>query len=262
MSGTLVANALLAEAPVAGAGDITLTSTIHWFDSRKKEHSARPTPALLHERFQTNTMNRVGVKYQGRRNFHGSYWFSGTARHVRFESGFEQTALLVLDFDGDVAAISAQPFLIDFGRKRSPSTHVPDFFFVRRDGTQSVLDVRPVTRIDEKGMNSFLATHDVCASIGWRYDVFAWIDPTYLNNIQWLAGYRHPRNAPPAELERTLLDCYARPKPISEVVAGLPQCHPARVTAWSYHLLWKRALTTNMRTPLSEHHLIQGAEHG
>lgn len=262
MSGALVANAQLIQAPGTGAGDIVLSSTIHWFDSRKKEHSARPTPALLHERFQTNTANRVGVKYQGRRNFHGSYWFSGTASHIRFESGFEQTALLVLDFDGDVAAISAQPFLIDFGRKGSPSTHVPDFFFVRRDGTQSVLDVRPVTRVDEKATNSFLATRMVCANIGWTYDVFAWIDPTYLNNIQWLAHYRHPRNAPPAELECVLRNSYEQPKRICEVVAELPQCHPARVIAWSYHLLWKRALTTNMRTPLSAQHLVQGAEHG
>ena len=259
MSGALVANARLTEAPVTGARDIILTSTIHWFDSRNKEHGARPTPALLHERFQKNTAKRVGVKYQGRRNFHGSYWFSSTARHVRFESGFEQTALLVLDFDGDVAAIAAQPFLIDFGRKSSPSTHVPDFFFVRRDGTQSVLDVRPATRIDEKGMNSFLATREVCANVGWTYDVFAWIDPTYLSNIQWLARYRHLRNAPPAEVECLLLDSYEQPKPISEVVAELSQCHPARVTAWSYHLLWKRALSTNMRTPLSVQHLIQTA---
>ncbi|MEC5185888.1 hypothetical protein RCH12_003366 [Cryobacterium sp. MP_3.1] len=69
---------------------------------------------------------------------------------MKFESGFEQTALMVLDFDGDVAGIAAQPFLIDFGRKQSPSTHVPDFFSVRRDGTQSVLDVRPVTRLNDR----------------------------------------------------------------------------------------------------------------
>lgn len=260
MSGALVANALLPEAPGTGVGDIVLSSTIRWFDSRKKEHVARATPALLHERFDTNAANRVGAKYPGRRNFHGSYWFSGTAQHVKFESGFEQTALMVLDFDGDVAAVSAQPFLIDFGRKRSPSTHVPDFFFVRRDGTQSVLDVRPATLIDEKGMNSFLAAREVCARIGWAYDVFAWIDATYLSNIQWLARYRHPRNAPPVEFELQLLEHFAQPRRISDLAAALPQCNPARVLAWSYHLLWRRALTVDMRTPLSPQHLIQGAQ--
>lgn len=150
MSDSLVANAQLTPTPGTGAGGIVLSSTIHWFDSRNQKRAARPTPALLNERFHANAVSRVGEKYPGRRNFHGSYWFSSTAQHVKFESGFEQTALMVLDFDGDVAGIAAQPFLIDFGRKQSPSTHVPDFFSVRRDGTQSVLDVRPVTRLNDR----------------------------------------------------------------------------------------------------------------
>ncbi|MEC5186233.1 hypothetical protein RCH12_003717, partial [Cryobacterium sp. MP_3.1] len=108
---------------------------------------------------------------------------------------------------------------------------------------------------------SFLATREVCRKIGWNYDVFAWIDPTYLKNVQWLAGYRHERNAPPAEIELTLLDSYAQPKRVGEVVAALPQCNPALVVAWSYHLLWKRALNINMRTPLTQHHLIQAVKY-
>ncbi|MEB0266808.1 TnsA-like heteromeric transposase endonuclease subunit [Cryobacterium sp. 10I5] len=261
MSGALVANAQLTQAPGTDAPDVILSSTIRWFDSQKKKHAARPTPALLHEHFDTNTASRVGAKYPGRRNFHGSYWFSGTAQHVKFESGFEQTALMVLDFDGDVAGVAAQPFLIDFGSKQTPSTHVPDFFFVRRDGTQSVLDVRPDIRVDERAKASFLATREVCEGIGWNYDVFAWIEPTYLKNIQWLARYRHPRNAPPVEFELRLLDYCAQPRRISDLAAAFPQCNPARVLVWSYHLLWRRALTVDMRAPLSPQHLIQAVQY-
>ncbi|MEB0004932.1 TnsA-like heteromeric transposase endonuclease subunit [Cryobacterium sp. RTC2.1] len=261
MADSLVASARLSEEQGLGPTTQPRKPEIRWLDSAKRVHAAKSTPDLLHEHFQTNASWRVGTKYPGRRNFHGWYWFSGSAQHVQFESGFEQTALMVFDFDGDVVGISAQPFQIDFGRKRAPATHVPDFFLVRRDGTQVVVDVRPVSRLDDKAKATFLETRDVCRGIGWNYDVFAWIDHTYQRNLEWLAGYRHPRNAPPAELETELLRHFEQPARIGDVITSMPIANPPMIMAWSYHLLWRRVLTTDLGRSLSKDHLIQLVHH-
>ncbi|GAA3882537.1 hypothetical protein GCM10022381_26010 [Leifsonia kafniensis] len=109
-------------------------------------------------------------------------------------------------------------------------------------------------------MQSFLAAKAVCDAVGWDYNVFSWVDRTYRLNIEWLAGYRHPRNAPPPECETKLLNLYAQPRRICEAAAALPNWNPPLITAWSYHMTWKRTLMTDLRTKLTEQHVFQAAQ--
>ncbi|WP_226961501.1 MULTISPECIES: hypothetical protein [Streptomyces] len=49
--------------------------------------------------------------YAGQKHYSGSYWSSTQSDHVIYESRLELARLLYADFDRDVTAIVAQPFL-------------------------------------------------------------------------------------------------------------------------------------------------------
>ena len=50
--------------------------------------------------------------FRGQRSFQGSWWFATTGEHVGFESWVERDAVMLLDFDPDVVAVSSQPFCL------------------------------------------------------------------------------------------------------------------------------------------------------
>lgn len=77
---------------------------------------------------------------------------------MRFESRFERTALTVLDFGGDVAAVSSNPLWLLWPRGADPKRHAPDFFARRRDGSVLVIDVKPQERLtdQDRSLSRFL----------------------------------------------------------------------------------------------------------
>jgi hypothetical protein len=52
--------------------------------------------------------------YRGQRYFPGHYWLATTGRHVGYESLLERAHLTLLDFDLDVVAVAAQPFVLQW----------------------------------------------------------------------------------------------------------------------------------------------------
>src|SRR5690242_635047 len=70
----------------------------------------RITPALSHLPFEIAAPIRTFPAYRGRRAHHGRYWFSRSQTRVNHESLFEKTALRALDFRGDIARVSSNPF--------------------------------------------------------------------------------------------------------------------------------------------------------
>ena len=56
--------------------------------------------------------------FQGQRSFQGSWWFATTGEHVGFESWVERDAVMLLDFDPDVVAVSSQPFCLTWAGRR------------------------------------------------------------------------------------------------------------------------------------------------
>jgi hypothetical protein len=79
----------------------------------------------------------------GQKHYSGTYWSSTTRAHVVYESRLELTRLLYADFDQDVTAIFAQPFLLSTTVDGHRRRHVPDFLVLREKDVRLVVDAKP-----------------------------------------------------------------------------------------------------------------------
>jgi hypothetical protein len=107
--------------------------------------------------------------FQGQRSFQGSWWFATTGEHVGFESWVERDAVMLLDFDPDVVAVSSQPFWLRWAGQPGARRHVPDYFARLADGSAVVIDVRPDELVGADDAEVFAATQRACAGVGWGY---------------------------------------------------------------------------------------------
>lgn len=195
---------------------------------------------------------------QGQRSFCGLWFFASSGEHVGFESWLERDRLMVLDADPEVVAVASQPFWLRWdGSDVRPLRHAPDFFARRRDGSAVVIDVRADDRIGEEDAVKFAATARACESVGWSYERVGAVDPVFAANLRWLSGYRHQRYHRPREADWLRL-AFARPTALLEGVAGVGD--PLGVLPVLFHLLWLRALETDLRSaPLGEKSLVHAA---
>jgi hypothetical protein len=121
-------------------------------------------------------------------------WLETSKRHVTFESWCERDHLIVLDFDPMVAGVAAQPFSLSFeASDGSRREHVPDFFVRMTTGAVVVVDVRPDNLIGAMDEEKFAATAELCAWHGWVYRRVGEMPSPWMDNVRWLAGYRHDR---------------------------------------------------------------------
>lgn len=65
-----------------------------------------------------------------------------------YESRLELARLLLADYDRDVVAIAAQPFLVRAQVNGKGRRHVPDFLLLRADATVQVVNVKPASRLE------------------------------------------------------------------------------------------------------------------
>jgi hypothetical protein len=128
--------------------------------------------------------------FQGQRSFPGSWWFATTGKHVGFESWVERDAVMLLDFDPDVIAVSSQPFCLTWADQPGARRHVPDFFARLADGSALVIDVRPDELIGQDDAGVFAATQWACAAVGWGYRRVGVVDAVLAANVRWLSGFR------------------------------------------------------------------------
>ena len=134
--------------------------------------------------------------WPGKRNYDGSWWSSTVRAHVLFESLLEREYLLAADFDTRVVGIAAQPVALLWPRSTSGQKHhFPDYFVRLQSGDECLVDVRHSKQV-EKSVAQLAMTRDVCREIGWDYEVFTGLPPTYLANLRWLSGYRADRGVP------------------------------------------------------------------
>ena len=188
--------------------------------------------------------------FRGQRSFQGSWWFATTGEHVGFESWVERDAVMLLDFDPDVVAVSSQPFCLTWAGQRGARRHVPDFFARLADGSAVVIDVRPDELVGEDDAEVFAATQRACAAVGWGYRRVGVAGAVLAANVRWLSGFRHPR----------CLNTLAGSELVRRVAAG-----PVTVTGLAgragdrlavlpalYHLLWRGVLAADLTAaPLS-----------
>jgi hypothetical protein len=188
--------------------------------------------------------------FRGQRSFQGSWWFATTGQHVGFESWVERDAVMLLDFDPDVVAVSSQPFCLRWAGQPGARRHVPDFFVRLADGSAVVIDVRPDELVGVDDAEVFAATQRACAAVGWGYRRVGVADAVLAANVRWLSGFRHRRcgNAPAgAELVRRVAA-----GPVT--VADLAGCAGDRLAVLPalFHLLWRGVLAADLvAAPLS-----------
>lgn len=157
---------------------------------------------------------------------------------------------MLLDFDAAVIGFAAQPFWLLFhGEDGTPRTHAPDFFARRADGTAVVVDCRPDDRIRPRDAEAFAATERACDVAGWEYRRVGAAESVLVENVRWLAGYRHPRFAQAATVE-ALLRAFMDRRALFEGAEAAGR--PLVVLPVLFHLLWRGLLRTSLTVPMSE----------
>ncbi|MEU8626604.1 TnsA-like heteromeric transposase endonuclease subunit [Streptomyces sp. NPDC048669] len=143
--------------------------------------------------------------FRGQGNWCGWYWSATCGGHVGYESWLERDHLMLLDFDPWVTAVASQPFQLSWsGPDGKRVRHTPDFFVRRADGTVLVVDVRPDERIEPRDAMKFATTAAACGLVGWDFARLGAPDAVLMENVRWLAGYRHPRVHRPQVAERLM----------------------------------------------------------
>jgi hypothetical protein len=175
---------------------------------------------------------------------------SGSFGALHFESWVERDAVMLLDFDPDVVAVSSQPFCLTWAGRLRARRHVPDFFARQADGSAVVIDVRPDELVGADDAEVFAATQRACAAVGWGYRRVGVADPVLAANVRWLSGFRH----------RRCLNARAGGELVRRVAAGpvtvadLAGCAGDRLAVLPalYHLLWRGVLAADLTAaPLS-----------
>lgn len=229
-------------------------AVIDWIDANGAKARSQPLPALLDKELYLARPIRKGGRYRGQRNYHGQHWFAPTGELLWFESMFERSALIRLEFTCDIVALTTQPMKIKLpdGKLR-----YPDFLALHADGRQVVYDVKPTALITEKVLAQFRATQLICAQVGWEYEVIENCDEVLLANIETLADFRQNYFAPDLATTRRILNALERPLSVADTAeaAGLPTWSAGMAAV--YHLAWLGQLTINLTIPLSTRSTVE-----
>ena len=194
---------------------------------------------------------RAARSVRGQAHYPGSFWSATMSGHVIYESRLELARLLLADFDRDVVAIAAQPFLVRARVGGRARRHVPDFLLVHADRSVRVVNVKPAGRLADPEVAEALAwPGELFGQRGWEHEIWSGADPLFLRNLRFLAGYRRPGLVP----EPLLDDVLAAVRP-GDTIGGLacrmpPGCDPGGVRAAVLRLLWEQRLVTDLRRVL------------
>jgi hypothetical protein len=194
---------------------------------------------------------RVTRSARGQAHYPGYYWSATSGGHVIYESRLELARLLLADFDPDVTAIAAQPFLLRALAGGRVRRHVPDFLLLHADQRVEMVNVKPGDRLVDPAVAEALAwPGELFEDRGWGYEIWSGADPVVLANVRFLAGYRRP-GMPPGSVTALVRD-EIRP---GDHVGGLldrleGRCPRPQAKAGVLRLLWQRILSTDLTRPL------------
>ncbi|MDX2757256.1 TnsA-like heteromeric transposase endonuclease subunit [Streptomyces europaeiscabiei] len=219
--------------------------------------------------------------YMGQKHYSGSYWSSTKSDHVIYESRLELARLLYADFDRDVTAIVAQPFLLRTDVDGALRRHIPDYLMATTTGPL-VVDVKPRHRVARpEHAFTFAWTREAVESRGWRYEVWSEPPDAELANVRFLAGYRRDWLFEP-DLPEDIRDEAVDEEPsperlcdpaildevrervvdgdtLGEAFACLPDRPAPLVRSAILHLLWKQQWRTDLSAPLSARSVLRTA---
>ncbi len=169
--------------------------------------------------------------------FPGWWWAATTGRHVGYESWLERDHVRALDFDPQIVGMASQPFWLRWTGERGRRRHAPDYFARRADGPASSSACAD-DRIEPRDAEVFAVTAEACARAGWEFRRVGGIDPVLGGNVRWLARYRHPRCAGPADLADRLRQAFAGGAPL---LAGAAEAgDPLATLPALFHMVWRQ----------------------
>ena len=188
---------------------------------------------------------------RGQAHYPGYFWSATMGAHVIYESRLELARLLLADFDRDVTAIAAQPFLLQARVGGRARRHVPDFLLVQADRSVRVVNVKPAARLAEPRIAEALAWPGrLIEDHGWQYELWSGADPVLLANLRFLAGYRRPGLLPEDLLDEVLAAVWPGDT-IGGVTGRLAGARtPGAVKAAVLRLLWQQRLATDLHSRL------------
>jgi hypothetical protein len=146
-----------------------------------------------------------------------------------------------------VAAIAAQPFLLQARLGGRARRHVPDFLLVHADRSVLVVNVKPASRLADPLIAEALAWPErLFEARGWQHEIWTGADPVVLVNVRFLAGYRRPGLLPEALLDEVL--AAVRPgDTIGAVISRISGSRrPGDVKSAVLRLLWQQRLATDL----------------
>lgn len=231
---------------------------VHWNTPDAGPQSAVASPALLGRELYLAAPIRFGNRYPRQRNYHGHYLFSQTGRHVWFESLLESSRLASIDASRSVVAIASQPMRLDFD---DGTHHYPDFLAMHSSSRQVVYDVKPQERLTEKALTQFARTRALCSRVGWGYEVLSELSETEEANLTWLRQFKHYGFHPPARTLERLRDALITPLSVFDAAGELELGSLAAGRSAVFHLLWVRAITTDLSARLTDASLVERATH-
>ncbi|GFH39229.1 TnsA-like heteromeric transposase endonuclease subunit [Streptomyces pacificus] len=217
--------------------------------------------------------------YMGQKHYSGSYWSSTESDHVIYESRLELARLLYADFDRDVTAIVAQPFLLRAEVDGVLRRHIPDYLMATTAGPL-VVDVKPRHRAAKpEHAFTFAWTREAVESRGWHYEVWSEPPDAELANVRFLAGYRRDwlfepdeeicdlavgEEPPPERLFDPVIldevrDRVADGNSLREAFGCLPGRPAPLVRAGVLHLLWRQQWSVDLSVPLSARSVLRTA---
>lgn len=184
----------------------------------------------------------------GQRHHCGRYWSATMGRHVVYESRLELARLMLADFDSQVTAVCAQPFLIRARVGGRVRRHVPDFLLVSADGSVTVVNVKPAARLSDPAIAEALAwPAALFEEHGWAHEIWSGEDPVLLANLRLLASQRRDGLIPEELLAEVLAACTDGVN-VRELLLRLQESiEPWLAKPAIIRLLWQRRLATGLR---------------
>ncbi|WP_416976964.1 TnsA-like heteromeric transposase endonuclease subunit [Streptomyces sp. T028] len=193
----------------------------------------------------------------GQKHYSGTHWSSTMRDHVVYESRLELTRLLYADFDQDVTAVFAQPFLLTAtvdGRERR---HVPDYLVVREKDVPLVVDVKPRHLLTRPKVNFALGwAREVVLSRGWDFEVWSEPPEVELANLRFLAGYRRDWLFD-EDLLAEIREEDLHGATLGDAFRAFPRHPEWKVRAAVLRLLWCQHFVTDLTAVLSQRHVLR-----
>ena len=209
---------------------------------------------------------RAFPSHKALRHYPGWWWSATMNDLVGYDSLLERDCVMTADQDPEVSGIASQPFwlqgLLDDG---TPVRHVPDYLLAHRDGSWTVVDVKPACLAEQPEVGKVLSwTGKVAAERGWNYQVWSGAPSVRLGNLHFLAQGRRPHLVLPEIV--TAIPATARPGislvALQDEVAVNGRWREAEVRSALLSCLWFGTVVVDLDRPLTNTSTVIGVRSG